>query len=66
MVFFHGTDANGTATFGASPQWWYYPVITIPLTIVVFIIWAIWRRQREINRGLVSRSRIEEKMDSSQ
>ncbi|KAL2054975.1 hypothetical protein ABVK25_004797 [Lepraria finkii] len=48
MVFFNtATDNNGKATLIVSPQWWYFPTITIPLTIIVFIVWQWWRRQRE-------------------
>ncbi|KAK3174740.1 hypothetical protein OEA41_001986 [Lepraria neglecta] len=48
MVFFNtATDINGKANLIVSPQWWYFPTITIPLTIIVFILWQWWRRQRE-------------------
>ncbi|KAL8945717.1 MAG: hypothetical protein Q9222_007782 [Ikaeria aurantiellina] len=48
MAFFNtGIDENGKATLQVSPLVWYFPVITIPLTIVVFIVWEIWRRKRQ-------------------
>ncbi|KAL8805347.1 MAG: hypothetical protein Q9182_002021 [Xanthomendoza sp. 2 TL-2023] len=48
MVFFNtGRDEHGKATMEVSPLIWYYPVITIPLTILVFGVWEIWRRQRQ-------------------
>ncbi len=48
MVFFTtGTDENGKASLTVTPQWWYFPTITIPLTIIVFAVWQWWRRKRE-------------------
>ncbi|KAL8679100.1 MAG: hypothetical protein Q9186_004595 [Xanthomendoza sp. 1 TL-2023] len=48
MVFFNaGTDEHGKATMEVSPHIWYYPVITIPLTILVFGVWEVWRRKRQ-------------------
>lgn len=47
MTFFNvGTDSSGNATLSVLPQWWYYPVATLPLTIIVFIIWRIWQQKR--------------------
>jgi uncharacterized membrane protein YhaH (DUF805 family) len=53
MVFFNaGVDINGRATFAVSPQVWYYVVVTIPLTILVFIVWALWlRHQRLVDKN---------------
>ncbi|KAL2040003.1 hypothetical protein N7G274_007406 [Stereocaulon virgatum] len=48
MVFFNtATDDNGKPKLTVSPQWWYFPTITIPLTIIVFAVWQWWRRRRE-------------------
>lgn len=48
MTFFNtGTGPAGEAVLTVLPQWWYYPVATIPLTILVFSFWMIWQRQRE-------------------
>lgn len=53
MTFFNaGFDANNRPTFTVSPQWWYFPVVTVPLTVFVFVIWLVWKRQREISKGL--------------
>ena len=48
MVFFNtGTNQAGQTTFVVAPQLWYYFVITIPLTILVFVVWQWWRQRRE-------------------
>ena len=48
MVFFNtSTDENGKASLTVTPEWWYFPTITIPLTIIVFAVWQWWRRKRE-------------------
>ncbi|KAL8971540.1 MAG: hypothetical protein Q9197_003223 [Variospora fuerteventurae] len=48
MAFFNaGTDAGGRATLEVSPLWWYFPTIAIPLTILVFSVWDVWRRKRQ-------------------
>ncbi|KAI4283541.1 MAG: hypothetical protein L6R35_005131 [Caloplaca aegaea] len=48
MAFFNaGTDARGRATLEVSPLWWYFPTIAIPLTILVFSVWDVWRRERQ-------------------
>ncbi|KDR80212.1 hypothetical protein GALMADRAFT_242505 [Galerina marginata CBS 339.88] len=43
MVFFN-TDGNNSLSVG--PQWWLFPAITIPLTLLVFAIWLLWKRHR--------------------
>ncbi|PPQ86187.1 hypothetical protein CVT25_006930 [Psilocybe cyanescens] len=42
MVFF---DTQGNS-LSVGPQWWLFPVITIPLTIAVFVAWVLWQRRR--------------------
>lgn len=52
MVFFNtGTNLAGQTTVDVAPQLWYYFVITIPLTILVFAVWQWWRRRREADLG---------------
>jgi amino acid permease len=47
MVFFDSHPGTaGRMELSVAPQWWLFPSITIPLTIIVFIIWLIWRRRR--------------------
>ncbi|KAF8188035.1 hypothetical protein BJ912DRAFT_408681 [Pholiota molesta] len=47
MVFFDSHPGTaGRMELSVAPQWWLFPSITIPLTIIAFIIWLIWRRRR--------------------
>ena len=47
MVFFDTkTSDNGSESIIVGRQWWLFPTITIPLTIVVFAIWVAWQRYR--------------------
>ena len=61
MAFFNtGIDETGRAgLLSVSPQWWYFPIITVPLTILVFGVWQWWRRRREAD---VSKSGYGEKL----
>ena len=48
MVFFkYDVDRNGNETFKLSSHWWYYPVAAIPCTLLVMVVYQIWRRNRE-------------------
>ena len=61
MVFFNTSiDGNGRVSLTVAPQWWYFPVITIPLTIIVFAVWQWWRRKREAGGSKVD-STVSEK-----
>ncbi|PPQ78924.1 hypothetical protein CVT25_002400 [Psilocybe cyanescens] len=42
MVFFDTSDNSLTV----SRQIWIFPVVTIPLTITVFVLWIFWQRHR--------------------
>jgi hypothetical protein len=47
MVFFDKkANNNGSESIIVGRQWWLFPTITIPLTIVVFAIWVAWQRYR--------------------
>ena len=47
MAFFNnGTDTSGQPTLTVLPQWWIFPVTTIPLTLLVFGLWRIWQQKR--------------------
>ena len=47
MAFFNnGTDTSGHPTLTVLPQWWIFPVATIPLTLLVFGLWRIWQQNR--------------------
>lgn len=53
MIFFDaGNPDGGLGKVTVSPQWWLFPVITIPLTIIVFLVWIIWKRQRSADQHL--------------
>ncbi|KAF8989167.1 hypothetical protein BDQ17DRAFT_1434649 [Cyathus striatus] len=55
MVFFDaGVDAEtGKNTFFVSPKLWYFFAITIPLTILVFVVWVCWTRQRRRAKAVI-------------
>ena len=47
MVFFDTkTNGNGSQSLHVGSQWWLFPAITIPLTILVFAVWVSWQRYR--------------------
>ena len=47
MVFFDTkANDNGSQSIVVGRQWWLFPKITIPLTIVVFVTWVVWQRYR--------------------
>ena len=48
MVFFNTTtNENGIESLTIGRQWWLFPTITIPLTVLVFAIWVSWQRHRK-------------------
>lgn len=56
MVFFnYQKDNNGQEEFQVSGHWWYYLVVTLPLTAVVFAIWSVWVKWQELSESLNSR-----------
>jgi hypothetical protein len=47
MVFFDSkANGSGGESLIVGRQWWLFPAITIPLTILVFTIWVAWQRYR--------------------
>ena len=47
MAFFDSkANGSGSESLIVGRQWWLFPVITIPLTVLVFIIWVAWQRYR--------------------
>jgi len=47
MVFFDSKpNESGRESLVVGRQWWLFPVITVPLTILVFTIWVAWQRHR--------------------
>jgi len=48
MVFFNTTtNENGIELLTIGRQWWLFPTITIPLTVLVFATWVAWQRHRK-------------------
>ncbi|PPQ98300.1 hypothetical protein CVT26_013495 [Gymnopilus dilepis] len=47
MVFFDKeTRADGREVLSISAQWWIFPTVTVPLTVLVFAIWLVWKHKR--------------------
>jgi hypothetical protein len=47
MVFFDTkANDNGGESIIVGRQWWLFPTITIPLTVLVFALWVAWQRYR--------------------
>ena len=55
MVFFDTkTNENGSEMLTIGRQWWLFPIITIPLIILVLATWITWQwhRKRVDSRSL--------------
>ena len=46
MFFDTKANENGSESIVVGKQWWLFPAVTIPLTIVVFATWVVWQRYR--------------------
>ena len=47
MTFFNYTmDASGTSKLSVQPEIWWYPVVTVPLTLLVIVLWRLWQQRR--------------------
>ncbi|KAJ3493736.1 hypothetical protein NLJ89_g10950 [Agrocybe chaxingu] len=47
MVFFNAENKEGgQMRLLVAPQWWLFPAAAVPLTILVFIVWVVWRKRR--------------------
>ena len=47
MSFFNNTtDASGKQKLSILPEIWWFPVATIPLTVLVFVLWRLWQQRR--------------------
>ena len=48
MDFFDvwGDSGSGLGGLKMSSYWWLYPATAVPLTVVVIVIWILWRRFR--------------------
>lgn len=45
MFDWGGADRGKTSSLTVSPSMWIYWAITVPLTIVTFLVWVIWSRR---------------------
>ncbi|RYP14770.1 hypothetical protein DL765_006147 [Monosporascus sp. GIB2] len=50
MFDWGGVDSRGTSGLTVSSSMWIYWAITVPLTVVTFLVWVLWSR-RENNKG---------------
>ena len=48
MFNWGGADRGNTSSLAVSPNIWIYWVITVPLTVVTFLIWLLWSRRENI------------------
>jgi len=56
MVFFTTTTlADGRTQVTSTGQLWWFFAVAIPLTLVVFIVWYLWRHRRGIKKGIIVR-----------
>jgi ABC-type glucose/galactose transport system permease subunit len=47
MVFFDSkANEMGQESLVIGKQWCLFPVITFPLTILIFVVWVLWQRCR--------------------
>ncbi|KAK5652818.1 hypothetical protein OQA88_9484 [Cercophora sp. LCS_1] len=53
MDFFDvwGDSGSGLGGLKMSSYWWLYPATAVPLTVVVIVIWILWRRSRLVRRS---------------
>jgi len=47
MVFFETSNSSSKLGLSVAPGWWLYPTVTLPLTLLVFLVWNVWRSRRE-------------------
>jgi flagellar biosynthesis/type III secretory pathway M-ring protein FliF/YscJ len=46
MTFFNFQQDDGNQQFQVSNRWWYFLAATIPLTVLVFMVWIVWQKVR--------------------
>ena len=51
MFDWGGADGGDASSLAVSPNMWIYWVITVPLTVVTFLIWLLWSRSENIKSG---------------
>ncbi|EFR01093.1 hypothetical protein MGYG_04097 [Nannizzia gypsea CBS 118893] len=55
-----GKSGNST-TITMSSQWWIYPAVTIPLTLLTFLFWYLWKvyAERMVNKRILKDKRMQ-------
>ena len=46
MVFFYRTEDGPEGVILPTPDIFIYFAITVPVTVLLIVVWAIWRRRR--------------------
>lgn len=52
MPFFHVGDEDEVKLVVDS-QWWLYFAVTLPVTLLVFLLWGVWSRLNRTGKGRV-------------
>ncbi|KAF3479621.1 uncharacterized protein GIQ15_06597 [Arthroderma uncinatum] len=52
---------NGSTNILLSSQWWIYPAATIPLTLLTFLLWYLWKvyAERMVNKRILKDLRMQ-------
>jgi hypothetical protein len=50
MPFFH-VGAEDEVKLVVDSQWWLYFVVTVPVTILIFILWGAWLKIKKHSKG---------------
>lgn len=48
MFKWGGADSGETSSLTVSPSMWIYWAITVPLTVVTFLLWVFWFRRENL------------------
>ena len=61
MFDWGSSDSGGVKKLTVSPSIWIYWVIVIPLTLITFLVWALWSRRENLEsskRLLIHRMKV--------
>lgn len=61
-------DSGGMSSPTVSPMVWLYWVITVPLTLVTFLVWAVWSERenpKSSKRLMIYRTKVPIESDSA-
>lgn len=57
MSFFnYTTDASGAPKLSVQPEIWWYPVVTVPLTLLIIGLWRLWQQRRMAQKAFTESS----------